>query len=480
MNKKNYFAIICCIFLFSFLNAQSFLSVELLAHRTPAQMQATALNLTTFTFGANAYKVTYETKDLLGNTVVVSGLLAVPDDLTKIYPLACYQHGTAGDKNGVPSRLNVDADIAISLAGKGYVTVAPDLLGLGDHIGIHPYVHADSEAWVAADMLIAVREYAASNGIYLNDQVFLTGYSQGGHSAMALHRELELNLSNEFTVTAASPMSGPYSIAEVMNDLIQSGEIYGRPAYLIYTFISYQEVYGNIYSSIDAAFKAPYRQVVEDFSNNNISLTDLDNTLINLLQANEGAVIPVKVLEDSYIEAVASDTNHPMNVAMRANNVYDWAPQAPTRLFYCQADEEVPYENSILAETTMNDNGANDVQAIDVNSSLNHYFCALFASIETTKFFADYQTIEDAPVATKEIDVIRLELFPNPATEQVILKNLPENGEVQITDMSGHLKMKQPISSGDNLLWIGDLPSGLYLVRSISPYSIRSQKLVIH
>ena len=480
MDKKFYSSIFACFFLLSFLSAQTFLSVEFLENRSPAELQSSALNLTTFTYGANAYKVTYETVDLTGNTVVVSGLLAVPDDLTKRFPLACYQHGTAGDKEGVPSRLNLDASIAVSLAGKGYVTVAPDLLGLGDHDGVHPYVHADSEAWVAVDMLNAARSYAASNGIYLNDQVFITGYSQGGHSAMALHRDLELNLADEYAVTAAAPMSGPYSIAEVMRDLILSGEEYGRPAYLINTFISYQEVYGNVYPSIDEAFKAPYRQSVEDFSNNIISLTELDETLVNLLEANEGAVIPIKVLEESYVEAVTSNPDHPMNMAMRDNNVYDWSPSAPTRLLYCQADEEVPFENSTLAESTMLGNGASDVQAIDVNSLLNHFFCALYASVEMTDFFDAYKIIEDAPVSTKGAVFAELEIFPNPATEEILLKNLPYDSELYIMDLQGALKIKRAVAAGDNLIKVNDLSSGIYVVKSISGKNIRSQKLVIH
>ncbi len=479
MIKKLHLAVLPVLFLFQTIAAQSFLSVEFLEHKTPDELTQSALFQTTFPYGSNAYKVTYKTADLNGDTVVVSGLLALPDDLTNIYPLACYQHGTAGSKDNVPSRLALDASIATSLAGKGYVTVAPDLLGLGDHAGVHPFVHAASEAWVAVDMMRAVRVYAESNDIYLNDQVFVTGYSQGGHSAMALHRQLEHELSDEFPVTAAAPMSGPYSIAEVMHNLIISGEVYTRPAYLINTFISYQEVYGNIYPDIETAFNAPYQQVVEDFANNTITLTELDEQLTMLLGSNEGAVIPLKVLKDDYINAVQSNPDHPMNIAMQENNVYDWTPEAPTRLFYCEADEEVPFENSTLAESTMIANGATDVKAVNVNSQVNHFICALLAGVAAVNFFEDYQVIEDAPVATKEVRYGELQLFPNPASSEVFLKNLPLNGEVELFNMNGQLNMKQSVSKGDNLLRIGNLPDGLYLVKFISQQHIKSQKLMI-
>ena len=58
-------------------------------------------------------------------------------------------------------------------------------MGLGSSPGFHPYLHARSEATASVDMLRAGRNYCASNNIGLNGQVFLAGYSQGGHTEMA-------------------------------------------------------------------------------------------------------------------------------------------------------------------------------------------------------------------------------------------------------------------------------------------------------
>ena len=479
MLKKILFISTLSIFAFHISWGQNFQSVAFLKYYSPAELAQLALFSTTFDAGANAYKVTYKTTSLEGDSVTVSGLLALPEDLTKRYPMACYQHGTSGTKENVPSRLELDAGIAVSMAAKGFVTVSPDLLGLGDHLDIHPYVHAASEAWVAVDMMRALRNYAHANDIYLNDQVFISGYSQGGHSAMALHRHLEQNLSNEFKVTAAAPMSGPYSIREVMYDLIVSEEVYTRPAYLINTFISYQRVYGNIYTDIAAAFKVPYRQLVEDFSNNLISLGELDIALSDSLTAIEGAIIPVKVLNDSYIDAIISNPDHPMLLAMEDNNVYDWAPQAPTRLYYCEADEEVPFENSILAETTMKDNGAIDVQAINLNPFLTHFICALPAAVTSVNFFETYQLVEDVALSTGEADLYGLEIFPNPSNGHLTLRNQPNNGELSIIDLNGREQYRFSVLQGDNQLSIIGLTKGIYTLRVISGEIVRSQKLVI-
>ena len=462
------------------ISAQSFLSVELLEQYTAAELEGFSFSLTTFDQGAYAYKVTYRTKDLEGNVTTVSGLLALPEDLTKRYPLACYQHGTAGTKESVPSRLELDARIAVSLAGKGYVTVAPDLLGLGDHEGVHPYVHAASEAWVAVDMMRAVRSYAEMEGIMMNEQVFLTGYSQGGHSAMALHRYLEENIPDEFSVTAAAPMSGPYSIAEVMYDLIVSEEEYTKPGYLINTFISYKAVYGDVYTDINSTFKEPYQEFVQAFSNHEISLNQLDSALTSQLELNEGAVIPVKVLKDAYIESVKNDSNHPMLLAMKDNNVYDWSPQAPTRLYYCTADEEVPFENSIIADSAMMVNGAANVEAKDINPQLTHFFCALPAAVETVDFFETFQEVEDPSVDTKQVISTDLEVAPNPTGGFLKIGNIPGAGHLEILDLNGMSWHRTPVSEGDYLLWLNQLPSGVYVLKLLSNDIIRSQKIMIH
>ena len=46
--------------------------------------------------------------------------------------------------------------------------------------------------------------------VALNGQLFLMGYSHGGHVTMALHRELEQYHANEITITASAPMAGAY------------------------------------------------------------------------------------------------------------------------------------------------------------------------------------------------------------------------------------------------------------------------------
>ena len=67
---------------------------------------------------------------------------------------------------------------------------------------------------------------------------------------------------------------------------------------------------------------------------------------------------------------------------LQENNVYDWAPQAPVRLFHGQDDITVPYANATTAQTTMSSKGASDVMVIDCTTApstlpTTHTNCAL-------------------------------------------------------------------------------------------------------
>jgi len=164
------------------------------------------------------YKITYSTTDAQGQPDTASGLLCLPLIGDVEIPLAVYNHGTVGERNAVLSNPSSgERLLAHAITATGYITLAPDYIGLGESGGIHPYVHAASEASAGRDMLIAVKKWLLEENVFFNDQLFLTGYSQGGHATQALHRDLQTNPGDDdLEVTAATHLSGPYSISEVM------------------------------------------------------------------------------------------------------------------------------------------------------------------------------------------------------------------------------------------------------------------------
>lgn len=448
------------------LPAQDLVSFNLIGSKTKAQLAA-QFGLPFIQYGARFYKVTYTTPDLSGMQDTVSGLVVVPDDNTKIYPRLVYQHGTSSNKNNVPSRYGQpgggEGDIPVFFAGMGFVALAPDYLGLGDSDEFHPYVHAESETWVAQDMLRAFSELESQINTHTNEQLFITGYSQGGHASMALHRAVEQDPSEEFTATAAAHLSGPYSIGEVMRDFILLDTIYYYPAYIPNTLVSYQVVYGNLFSDVSEGFRPPYDDLVQQFYDGQIDLGELNAQLIDSLISVEGACRPTRMLQDAMKQAVVADPDHPVNVALRANNVYQWAPQVPTRLFYCKADDQVSFVNSLVALDTMLARGALNIAAADQDSTANHVQCVEPALVSTLFFFIGYQEIGElssAEAPSKSGDLFSV--FPNPAGSYTQV-NVPASGTLLVYGADGRLVMERPLAAGATEVALGDWRPGSYL-----------------
>ncbi len=462
------------------LHSQTLVSATLLGSRTRAQL-VSQFGVPLIQYGAKYYRITYTTTGMQGQLDTVSGMVAVPDDATRIFPRLVYQHGTSSSKLDVPS-FNVvnggEGAIGNLFAGLGYVALLPDYLGLGVSDGFHPYVHAASEASVAADMLRALPAFATQFGVHTNEQLFATGYSQGGHASMAFHREVESTWQNEFTMTAATHLSGPYSIAEVMRDLILKDTIYYYPGYLPNTILSYQTAYGNLFTQLSDVFREPYATKIAEFYAGTLSLGSLNTQLIGLLTTNEGESRPIRMLQPAIIQAIVTDPQHPFNVALRDNNVYAWAPVTPTRIFYCMADDQVPFQNSVLARDSMIARGAVNLIATDVNSAADHGGCVTPALTNTLIFFLGYQQIGFFTSAG-QLAVEPLLLQPNPAGESVMLRNLPADGQVQVVDFSGRLCYTGAIAAGDQALNLAGLSNGLYLVRYWSEGKIWQGKLVV-
>ena len=465
--------ILCLFFLGLSLNAfsQNVVEVTFIESRTKEAISSE--------FGVNAqfdvklYKMLYETPDIQGNLDTASGLFIIPDDPTGTFPLLSYSHGTVNDRNDVPSLLAGGAELAIIFGSLGYVTTAADFLGLGTARGVHPYVHADSEASASVDMLYAMRAHAETDpAITLNDQVFVTGYSQGGHAAMATHRLIETELSNDFTVTAAAPMSGPYSISQEMRKFTTGDNVYLFVAYLASLVLSYEAAYGNIYTDLEEIFKPQFVEDIVLFENEEINLFDLNARMLSDLFL-AGGFFPKLMLQDSIREIVVNDGEHPLMDALRDNDVFDWTPSAPTRLFYCTADDQVTFRNSILADSVMNTNGATDLDAIDVASNQDHGGCVDPATTATIAFFAQFQ---DVMVGTNEVFTQNLfEVYPNPVRDVLTIQMGTEqtnNFTVNLFDVYGKL-IRTEIASGDKLeLEVAGLPVGMYLL-SINDGTVR-------
>jgi pimeloyl-ACP methyl ester carboxylesterase len=358
-------------------------TAELLQHYTTDDVNTVVsdfnlpLELVAPQFEVDIYRISYETTHPNGETWPVTGALALPSGITCPLPLSSYQHGTIARKTDAPSYLSDEALLGVLYASVGFACVLPDYIGLGDSPGLHLYVHAESEALASLDLIRAAHTLQNELNFALNDQLFIWGYSQGGHATMALHKLIEEEHADEFTVTASAPMSGPYDISGVQAEVITSDQPYPTPGYLPYVVLSYQEVYGNLYTDLSEVFLPEYAAIIPDLFDGTNSMGYINNQFPD---------VPSQALLPEVLEAYENDPEHPIRIALQANDLYDWAPQAPVRLYYCEGDDQVSYLNSIVCLDAMVANGATDVLAFN-GGNLDHGGCAPLAMFAGFNYF---------------------------------------------------------------------------------------------
>ena len=425
-------------------------------------------------YGVRFYKMTYNTMGSDGLSDVASGVIVIPDNDANDFPLVIYHHGTSASRDEVPSSLNLDYEAYAAIGASGFAVIAPDYLGMGESRGFHPYVHRETQARASIDMLRAFHEWIENADYAVNDKLFLTGYSQGGHASMSTHQELELNYTDEFTVTAATHLSGPYSVSGVMRDLMFSESNYLFLGFIPYVILGYQEVYGNIYNELTDIFQPVFVQAIEAFYDGEINLTDLTVGLVLLSLQNFANSYPVTLFNPNLVNSMLSDDDHPLNIILRENDTFNWAPQAPTRIFYCMADEMVPFENSIVADSVMQANGAINLITENLSSTMGHGDCAVPALFETVEFFNEFiETSVNFITLQNEIS-----LYPNPTTGRINISGINDFAgyKMQVVDISGKILLDQDLSSEINL---SQLKSGLYFVRVIGEQGIFIHKIIL-
>ncbi len=458
--------------------AQDLVSSQLVDSQTEDQLISTfGVALTGFIKnGVNLYKITYTTPDIYGVQDTASGLLLVPDDLSREYPVLSYSHGTVGSKQDIPSNLQGGYQLALVIASVGYVTVAADFLGLGESRGFHPYVHADTEASASIDMLFATRQFAEQNDVFLNEQLFITGYSQGGHASLATHRSIQLDFPDEFTVTASAPMAGPYEIYGAQTDFTLGDTEFFYPAFLPYVALGYRDVY-NIFSDLEHIFKPDFVPMIEDFENGIIDLGQLNDLMINKLNQDFGAVIPKNMMQDTIVDHIHNNPDHPVSMALADNNLLDWVPQAPTRLIYCGMDDQVSFMNSVVAEAAFVANGAPDLQEIDANPFLDHTQCVSPATILALSFFNEYQQITDI-LSTFNPDQLAIDMYPNPASNHLNFEGIAHEAELRILDLTGKVYQYVQLNIGNTAIDISNLKEGVFVAEIIENGKVWRQKLI--
>ena len=450
--------------------SQRIISKTWLRTYTPQQMDSVLSangvpNIFNIQYTIDVYRLDYNTVNFDSTPTFASGMMAVPRSTTCSFPMAVYEHGTETQKSQAPSYLSgQEPVIGMVFASIGYIVAEPDYLGLGDGPGISPYQHAQTEASASIDMLRSVREYCDSAGIHHNGQLFLCGYSQGGHACMATHRAIQNQLNGEFTVTAAVPMSGAYDMSGVMINTMLSDTPYSQPGYLADLVISWNPIY-HLYDSIQQAFIAPYDTTLPILMDGNYNDGYLNNAMPNVAK---------DAFTSAELDTFVNDPNSRARKALVENDVYDWLPLCPVKITFCKADQYVPYMNAVVAINKLRQNGCLQCDTVDVGPNLNHVPCAEPAILIAEEFFSQFAHIDSCNDTTKVISTginnltnAIVSVYPNPAKDKINIEAYfsDQTLSAAMYDLEGRRVLETGITNGINIILLTDISEGVYILK---------------
>jgi acetyl esterase/lipase len=284
------------------------------------------------------------------------------DGCTGARPIVVYAHGTSFDKNndmanvaGVPASgttpaipANGEAALVMAMyAAQGFIVVAPNYTGYkGSSLAYHPYLNAEAQANDVIDALRAAKAALGGLGATASNKLFITGYSQGGHVAMATHREIQNKYGAEFTVTASGPMSGPYALDRFGKQVFSAAGPLNGGANLFTPLLvdSFQNSYGNIYTKASDVYQSPYDTTVIGSLPSTNQTAALAAIPANLFDIGNGSAFLVKT---SFRTDVQSNPNNAYTAAAKRNDLIGWKPVAPVGLCWGANDPVVFGFNSI-------------------------------------------------------------------------------------------------------------------------------------
>ncbi len=137
-----------------------------------------------------------------------------------------------------------------------------------------------------------------------------------------------------------------------------------------------------MYTNLNLVFLPPYYDEFKVYFGNNPT-SDLD-VVDSLWPSSE---IPSAVLQPNITQSIIQNPNHPLKLALKDNDLYDWAPKSPVHLCQCDADEQVSYQNSVIAYNSFILNGSTNIKLVMPLHGGTHETCAIPCLIDAYTWF---------------------------------------------------------------------------------------------
>jgi pimeloyl-ACP methyl ester carboxylesterase len=278
------------------------------------------------------YKIIYKTT--INNKVInASGLICVPTKPGD-YPVISFQNGTNTINANSPSEAPYNYQMIGLVASMGYVVVVPDYPGFGASSNIpHPYLVKEPMVRSMIDLLYAVNELPGTElpDLTIKNEYFLIGYSLGGWSSLALHKELEINHKNEFNLGGSVCGAGPYDILLLLKNMMAL-ETYHMPVYIGYILNAYTS-YEQFSNPVNDIMNEPYASRIGSLYNGILGMSQINAQLTTSIS---------ELITPGFLSGFETASQYAtVREALIQNSISPWKTNTPLLLIHGSGDTQV-------------------------------------------------------------------------------------------------------------------------------------------
>ncbi|MGE5809351.1 MAG: hypothetical protein ACM32I_09505, partial [Nitrospirota bacterium] len=175
--------------------------------------------------------------------------------------------------------------------------------------------------------------------------------------------------------------AGPYDLFNTTLSILSAPTL-SQPAFAGFLLKAYDSIY-NTPSQLSHYFTTTYVSIVDTHFDGSFSRSQITADL-------GGADVATNALfNQTFLTSYLDGGETTLKNHIKENDIYDWAPTVPTRLFHSPGDDTVPFANTTTAEAKMKANGSTTVTVDDICPAVpaTHTNCAKPFALDMIAFF---------------------------------------------------------------------------------------------
>lgn len=301
------------------------------------------------------YTAEYQNKRIWASGIVLVPQTAGPKDLVSL------QRGTVLADREIPTEallgvLRGTAEVEFNLADAFILAAHGNIVVMADYFGgglskdmLHPYLIREANTICTRRALEAGAKVIKRRRIQTTGDLFLAGYSEGGHVTMSLLKSLESDPLSGYQLTGAAIGAAPHDVTTTG----VASLAYDAPGSTIYFGLAFHSF--NTYAlgrEPSSTFQSPWDEQVDEVYGGKYTAEELVSVI---------PMLPSMYFTPEMIGGVVMQTDPEFLGTLMANSTLADRPESPVLLYHSGDDSTVPSFNTLLMFNALTNGGTENM-----------------------------------------------------------------------------------------------------------------------